>query len=113
MSFTSVAVDRASFKKTSEVAKVKSFNCQIQTSRSTTLLQMSVKFYAVLSLSLCMVLILCLFPGPLLDQSLKKSSIFFSEAIKDAQITVLQCHVLIIYFHRATHDADRRPIVSP
>ena len=64
-------------------------------------MEMSVKFYAVLSLSLFMVLIPYLFPGPLLDQSLKKSSSVFSEAIKDAQITVLQCHVLIIYFsHR-------------
>ena len=34
----------------------------------------------------------------LLDQSLRKSSNFFSKAIKDVQITVLQCHVLNIYF---------------
>ena len=74
MSFTSVVVDRASFKKTSDMAKVKSFGCQLQISKSTTVLQMSVKFHAVLSLSLCMVLILYLFPGPLLGQSLKKSS---------------------------------------
>ena len=94
MSFTSVIVDRVSFQKISEIAKVKSFDCQLQISKSITLLQMSVKFYAVLSLSLCMVLI----PGPLLDQSLNKSSNFLSEAIKDAQITVLQCRVLIIYF---------------
>ena len=78
-----VVVMRASFKKTFETTKVKSFDCQLQI--STTLLQMSVKFYAVLSLSLCMVLILYLFPGPLLDQSLIKSSNFFSEAIKDDQ----------------------------
>ena len=62
---------------------------------------MSVKFYAALFLSLCMVLILYLFPDPLLHQSLEKSS-NFSEVIKDAQITVLiavlQCRVLIIYF---------------
>ena len=44
MSFTSVVVDRASFKKTSEMAKVKSFDCQLQISKSTTLLQISVKF---------------------------------------------------------------------
>ena len=94
MSFTSVIVDRASFKKTSEMAKVRSFDCQLLISKSTTLLQMSVKFYSVLFLSLCMILI----PGPLLDQSLKKSSNFLSEAIKDAQITALQCRLLIIYF---------------
>ena len=59
-----------------------------------------------------MVLILYLFPGPLQDQSLKKSSNFYSEAIKDAQITVLQCHVLIKHiFHSANHDANRRPLV--
>ena len=67
MSFISVVVDRGAFKKTFEMAKVESFDCQLQISKSTTLLQMSVKFYAVLSLSLCMVLILYLFPGPLLD----------------------------------------------
>ena len=93
-----VVVDRASFEKTFEMTKVKSFDCQLQISKSTTLLQMSVKFDAVLSLSLCMVLILYLFPGPLPDQSLKKAQIFFSEARKDVQITVLQCHVLIKYF---------------
>ena len=81
MSFTSVVVDRASFKKTSEMAKVKSFDCQLQISNSTTFLEMSVKFYVVLSLSLCMVLILYLFPGPLPDQSLKKSSNFYSKDI--------------------------------
>ena len=80
------------------MAKIKSFDCQLQISKSTTLLQMSVKFYAVLSLSFCMVLILYLFPGTLLDRSLKKSSNFFAEVMKDAQIIVLQCHVLIIYF---------------
>ena len=36
----------------------------IAISKSTTLLEMSVKFYAVLSLSFCMVLVLYLFPGP-------------------------------------------------
>ena len=76
MSFTSVIVDRASFKKISEIAKVKSFNCQLQISKSTTLLQMSIKFYAVLSLSLCMVLIVYLFPGHLLHQSLKRAQTF-------------------------------------
>ena len=90
MFFISVVVDRASFEKTSEMANVKSFDCQLLESKSTTLLQMSVKFYAVLSLSLCIVLI----SGHLLDQSLKKSSNFFSEAIKDAQLTVLQCRIL-------------------
>ena len=72
MSFTSVVADRASFEKTSERGKVKSFDCQLLVLKSTTLLQMSIKFCAVLSLSLRMVLI----PGPLLDQSLKKSSDF-------------------------------------
>ena len=43
---------------------------------------MSVKFYAVLSLSLCIVLIPSLFTGTLLGQSFKKSSNFFCEAIK-------------------------------
>ena len=79
MSFTSVVIDRASFKKTSEMVKVKSFDCQSQISKSTTLQEMSLKCYAVLSLYLCMVLILYLFPGPLPDQN------FFSEAIKDAK----------------------------
>ena len=76
MSFTSVVVDCASFKKTSEMAKVKLFDCQLQISKSTTLLEMSVKFYAVLSLSLCMVLILYLSPGSLLNQSLKRAQTF-------------------------------------
>ena len=67
MSFSSVIVNRASFKKTFEMAKVESFDCQLQISKSSTLLQMSVKFCAVLSLSLCMVLILYSLPGPLLD----------------------------------------------
>ena len=44
MSFTSVAVDRASFGKTSEMVKVKSFDCQLQVLKSITLLQMSVRF---------------------------------------------------------------------
>ena len=42
----------------------------------------------------------------------KKSSNVFSEVIKDAQTAVLQCHVLIICFYSANHDADRRPLVS-
>ena len=83
-------------KKAFVMAKVKSFGCQLQISKLTTLLEMSLKFYAVLSLSFCMVLVLYLFPGLLPGQ--KKSSNVFSEAIKDAQTTVLQCHVLIIYF---------------
>ena len=40
------------------MAKVKSFGCQLQISKSITLLEMSIKFYAVLSLPLCMVLVL-------------------------------------------------------
>ena len=48
---------------------------------------------------LCTVLVLYLFPGPLLRP--KKSSNVFSEAIKDAQTTVLQCHVLVICFFTA------------
>ena len=69
-------VDCASFKKTFEMTKVKSFDCQLQILKSTILLQMSVKFYAVLSLSLCMVLTLYLFPGSLLGQSLEKAQTF-------------------------------------
>ena len=77
MSFTSAVADRASFKNTSEMAKVISFNYQLQISKSTTLLQMTVKFYAVLSLSLCMVLILYLFPGPSrLSKSKKRAQTF-------------------------------------
>ena len=72
---------------------------------------MSVKFYAVLFLSLCMVLILYLLPGPLLGQSLKKSSNFFYEAIEDAQVTVLQCHVSLYIFDSSNNDANRRPLV--
>ena len=79
ISFTSVVVDRACFIKISEMAKVKSFGCQLQISKSTTLPQMSVKYYAVLSVSLCMVLILYLFPGPLLGQSLKRAQTFSSK----------------------------------
>ena len=58
MSFNVVVVDRASFRKISEMAKVTSFDYQLLISKSTTLMQMGVKFYAVLSLSLCVVLIL-------------------------------------------------------
>ena len=86
----SVVVDCASFKTTPEMTEVKNFDCQLQISKSATPLHMSVKFYAVLSLSLCMVLILYSFAGPLPDQSLKKSSNFFFKSIKDTQITVLQ-----------------------
>ena len=50
------------------MAKVKSFGCQLQISKLTTLLEMSVKFNAVLSLSFCMVLVHYLFPGPLPGQ---------------------------------------------
>ena len=57
---------------TSEIAKVKSFVCQLQISKSTTLLKVSVHFDAVLFLSLCLVLILYLCPGPLLDQKFKR-----------------------------------------
>ena len=70
-----VSVDCASFGKTSELARINCFDCQLQTE-----MEMSAKFYAVLSLSLCMVPILCLFSGPLLYQSLKGSSDFFSSA---------------------------------
>ena len=84
--YTSVVVDRASFKKTLEMAKVKSFDCQLQISKSTTLLQMSVNFYAVLSLSLCIVPTLHSFPGPLLDQSPNKSSNFFPKLQKTPKL---------------------------
>ena len=60
------------------MAKVKSFNCQLLISKSTTLLQMSVNFYGVLSLFLCMVLI----SGPLPDQSLKKEFQLFLRSYK-------------------------------
>ena len=50
------------------MAKVKNYGCQLQISKSTTLLEMSVKFYAVLSLSFCVALVINLFPGPLPDQ---------------------------------------------
>ena len=45
----------------------------------------------------------------------KKSSNVFSEAIKDAQTTVLQCHVLVVcFFHSANHDVPTgRPLVLP
>ena len=46
-----------------------------------------------------MVLVLYLFPGPLLRP--KKSPNVFSGAIKDAQTTVLQCHVLVTFFFTA------------
>ena len=78
------------------MAKVKSFGCQLQISKSTTLLEMSVKLYAVLSLEIFLYGAGSLFPGPLPGK--KKSSNVFSEAIKDAQTTVLHCHVLIICF---------------
>ena len=42
MSLTSVLVDRTSFRKASEMARVKSFDCQLQISKSTALLQMNV-----------------------------------------------------------------------
>ena len=74
------------------MAKVKSFGCQLQISKSTTLLEMSVKIYAILSLYFCAVLVLYLFPGPFPGQ--KKSSNIYSEAIKDAQSWVVKnsCH---------------------
>ena len=97
ISFTSVVVDRTSFKKTSEMAKIKSFDSQLLILKSTTLLQMIVEFCAVLSLSLCMVLI----SGPLSDQSLKKELKLFLRSYKDAQITALQCRVLIIYLSQS------------
>ena len=54
MSFTSVLVDCASFKKTSEMARVKSLDCQLEILKSTSLLQISVIFMQFfLSLSLC------------------------------------------------------------
>ena len=94
----------ASFKNTSEMAKVKSFDCQLQISKSTTLLQMNVKLYAVLLLFLFV-------SRPFARSKSKKELKLFSKATKDAQITVLQCHVLIIYFLQQNHDADRRPLV--
>ena len=63
------------------IAKVKlELWLSIAISKSTTLQEMSVKFYAVLSLSFCMVLVLYLFPGLLPGQN--KSSNVFSEAIR-------------------------------
>ena len=80
----SVIVGHASFKKISEMTKVKSFGYQLQISKWTTLLEMSVKFYAVLSLFSCMVLVLYLFIGPLLGQ---KSSNVFSKTTIGANFT--------------------------
>ena len=111
MSFTSVAVDRASFKKTSEMAKVIFFCCQLQISKSTTLLQITVEFYAVLFLSLCLVLIPYLFPGLFLGQSFRKISDFFSELQKTPKLLFSSVTLSLYIFHSANHDADRRPLV--
>ena len=58
-----------------------------------------------------MVLILYLFLGPLLDQSLKKISNFLSEAIKDAKLLFSSVTFRTYIFHSVNHDADRRPPV--
>ena len=63
-------------------------------------MEMIAKFYTVLSLSLCMMPILYLFPGPVLDQSLKKRSNFFFSVTFSLYI-----------FHSADHNADRRRLV--
>ena len=97
MSFTSFVVGRDCFRKTSEMARVKSFDCQFENFE----MEMSAMSYAVLSLSLCMMWILYLFPGPLLYQSLKKSLKFFSSVTFSLSI-----------FHSANHDADSRPVCS-
>ena len=94
------------------MAKVKSLDCQLQISKLTTLLQMNVKFYAVLSQSFCMVLILYLFQGPLPDQSLRKSSNFFSEAIKTPKLLFSNVMFSSYIFHSANHNTDRRPLVK-
>ena len=109
LSFTSAVVDRASFKKTSEMAKVKSFSCQLQISKSTTArnqCNVLCSFISIFVHGAGSLFVSRPFARP------EKSSNIFSEAIKDAQTTVLQCHVLIICFHSTNHDADRRPLVD-
>ena len=81
-SFISVVVDSACVRKTSEMARGKGQGSRVSIVTCKTFeMEMSAKSYAVLSLSLCMMPILHLFPGPLLYQCLEKSSNFFSSVI--------------------------------
>ena len=109
MSFNSVAVDRASFRNTSEMARIKQFDCQLQISKLTTLLQMNVKVYAVLSLSFFCGAEFFFVPKPfamprfktelkLILQSYKDTQITILQSYKDTQITILQHHILIYIF---------------
>ena len=90
--FFYVLVDCTSFRKTFDIAGIKSFDCQFSNFE----MEISEKFYAGLSLFLCMVPTLYLF----LHQSLKNSSNFFSS------VTCSSC-----IFHSANHDADRCTLV--
>ena len=80
--FTSVVADRACFRKTSEMAGVKSW-----VSRRNFEMETISRFYAVLSLSLCMLSILYFVSRPFVIPKFKKEVKLF-----------LQCHFLVIYF---------------
>ena len=96
MSFTSVVVDRAPFKKTSEMAKVDEFrlpiaNFEIDHSARNEC-KVLCSFISIFVYGAGSLFVSRPFAKP------KKSSNVFSQAIKDAQTTFLQCHVLIICF---------------
>ena len=93
MSFTS---DCTSFRKTFDIATVKMLRLPVTSFE----MDMNAKFYAALSLSLCMVPDSLFVSMPFAISKLKKTAQTFSPVS------------LIVYLHSANHDADRRPLVA-
>ena len=112
MSFTSVVVGRASFKKISETAKVKSFGFLLQISKfddsATNECKVLCSFISVFMYSADSLFASRPFAWP----KFKKSSNFFSEAITDTPKLLFSNVTFSLYiFHSANNDTNRRPLV--